>query len=288
MVDEISHMVALAAADARVAGGKGASLQWLASAGYRIPSTWVVPPDTPVARGDIELGRSYAVRSSANVEDGDAASFAGQFETVLGVEGEARLAAAIEAVRASATSASVESYTHRMHSEMPVRMSVLVQEMVDPVVSGVVFTRNPITGLNELILEAVAGPGDQLVRGVITPQRWVRKWGAWTVEPDAPILTDEVAASIADEAASIAADYDAAVDLEWAWDGARVWWLQIRPITGIGDVRVFSNRISKEVLPGLIKPLVWSVNVPVVNRAWIRLFTEAIGDNDPGRPALAF
>ncbi len=59
-----------------------------------------------------------------------------------------------------------------------------------------------------------------------------------------------------------------------------MWWLQIRPITGIGDVRVFSNRISKEVLPGLIKPLVWSVNVPVVNRAWIRLFTEAIGDND--------
>jgi phosphohistidine swiveling domain-containing protein len=263
-----------------MAGGKGASLQWLASKGYRIPSTWVVPPDIPVRRGDFDLGRRYAVRSSADVEDGDAASFAGQFETVLGVEGEAGLAAAIESVRASATGASVESYTHRMHSEMPIRMSVLVQEMVDPVVSGVVFTRNPITGLNELILEAVAGLGDQLVRGTITPERWVRKWGAWTAKPDDPVLSEAVAAAVVNEASAIASDYDAAVDLEWAWDGTRVWWLQVRPITGTGDVRVFSNRISKEVLPGLIKPLVWSVNVPVVNRAWIRLFTEAIGDND--------
>jgi pyruvate,water dikinase len=58
-----------------------------------------------------------------------------------------------------------------------------------------------------------------------------------------------------------------------------VWWVQARPITGLESVAVYSNRISKEVMPGIIKPLVWSINVPVVNRAWIQLFTEAIGRN---------
>ncbi|MDJ0790659.1 MAG: PEP/pyruvate-binding domain-containing protein [Acidimicrobiia bacterium] len=273
-------MVPLRTAAADATGGKGASLQWLAAHGYLIPDTWVLPPGAPGDLGDLDLGRVYAVRSSANVEDGDDASFAGQFETVLGVTGPQDVAKAIDVVRTSVTSEGVESYTDHMHAETPIRMSVLVQEMIEPVASGVVFTRNPITGLNEIILEAVEGRGDQLVQGGITPHRWVRKWGAWTSQPDDPILTDELATAIVEEAAEIADDYGAAADLEWVWDGEQVWWLQIRPITGTGDVHIYSNRISKEVLPGLIKPLVWSVNVPVVNKAWIRLFTEAIGDND--------
>ncbi|NNC74572.1 MAG: hypothetical protein HKN93_03585 [Acidimicrobiia bacterium] len=55
--------------------------------------------------------------------------------------------------------------------------------------------------------------------------------------------------------------------------------MQLRPITGLDDVGVYSNRISREVMPGIIKPLVWSVNVPMVNRAWVELFTEALGPN---------
>jgi pyruvate,water dikinase len=272
-------LIALEEADARIVGGKGASLQWLAANGYRVPRTWVVASDAAIQLGAVDENMRYAVRSSANVEDGDRASFAGQFETVLGVNGASAIEEAIETVRASARSASVESYTHAMHTDTTIEMSVLVQEMVEPVVSGVVFTRNPITGLNELILEAVEGSGEQLVQGGVTPQRWVRRWGAWIAEPDRPILADDLATAVADEALEIASEYGSASDLEWVWDGNEIWWLQTRPITGTGDVRVFSNRISKEVLPGLIKPLVWSVNVPVVNRAWIRLFTEAIGEN---------
>ena len=43
---------------------------------------------------------------------------------------------------------------------------------------------------------------------------------------------------------------------------------------------IYSRRIAKEVMPGIIKPLVWSVNVPMVNEAWIELFREAIGEVD--------
>jgi pyruvate,water dikinase len=265
---------------ARPAGGKGAAVAWLAAHGYRTPPTWVALPDAVPDVGALDPQKRYAVRSSANVEDGTVASYAGQFLTVLDVTSHEGLAAAIAAVRASVASPEVSAYSTHMDEASEIVMSVLVQEMITPAVSGVVFTRNPITGLNEVVIEAVAGRGDQLVEDGITPQRWVRRWGGWSQEPADPILPGETVAAIASEAAEIGAEYGRAADLEWVWDGAAVWWVQIRPITGIDDIAVYSNRISKEVMPGLIKPLVWSVNVPVVNRAWIQLFTEAIGRND--------
>jgi pyruvate,water dikinase len=60
----------------------------------------------------------------------------------------------------------------------------------------------------------------------------------------------------------------------------------MREITTL-DVPVYSNRLSKEVFPGIIKPLIWSVNVPLVNGAWVALFTELIGPNDIEPEALA-
>ncbi len=260
------------------AGGKGAALHWLAKHDALTPETYVVLPG-PLPDISGLPANSYAVRSSANVEDGGDASFAGQFLTELDVAPH-DVAAAVEAVRASADAAGVEAYAEHMGDKQAIEMSVLVQEMVPPVVSGVVFTRNPITGLNEAVLEAIAGRGDHLLGEGHTPFRWVRRWGEWTSRPDGAPLPDEVAVAVVDEAVRIADDYGKPADLEWVWDGESVWWVQIRPITGIDDIAVYSNRISKEVMPGLIKPLVWSVNVPVVNRAWIELFTEAIGRND--------
>jgi pyruvate,water dikinase len=67
------------------------------------------------------------------------------------------------------------------------------------------------------------------------------------------------------------------VDLEWAFDGQKVFWLQVRPITTLTNVPLYSNHISREVLPGIIKPLIASVNIPLVNTAWIRLFDSLLG-----------
>lgn len=270
-------------------GGKGDSLAWLEESGLSIPQTWVVPPGSDPAMASFAEDRTYAVRSSANVEDGASASFAGQFETLLDVSA-ADVVDAIAAVRASASTVAVDSYQDRMHSSTSIRMSVLIQEMIDPVASGVVFTRNPITGLNETILEAVSGTGDKLVQGGVTPDRWVRRWGAWITKPGDGVLPDALAEEIAERATVTAEKYGAPADLEWVWDGTDLWWLQIRPITGDDDVAIYSNRISREFLPGIIKPLVWSVNVPVVNKAWLRLITEAIGPNDlePSQLARTF
>lgn len=94
------------------------------------------------------------------------------------------------------------------------------------------------------------------------------------------LLPEDVLDKLVFDTRRIADDYGAPVDLEWVWDGTGLWWVQLRPITGLDEVVIYSNRISREVMPGIIKPLVWSVNVPMVNRAWVDLFTEAIGPNN--------
>lgn len=65
---------------------------------------------------------------------------------------------------------------------------VIVQEMVRPRAAGVVFSRDPVTGIKDTVIEAVAGSAENLVAGRMPPERWVRKRGEWLVTPDDPVL----------------------------------------------------------------------------------------------------
>ncbi|MDJ0961519.1 MAG: PEP/pyruvate-binding domain-containing protein [Acidimicrobiia bacterium] len=276
-------------------GGKAGNTQWLIANGERVPETWVIAPElsTDDLSGAVATALDpsirYAVRSSASVEDGTAMSYAGQFATELDVSADSVLAA-VSTVRDSVNSDRVVAYREQLGADDGLAMFVMVQPMVWAVASGVAFSRNPMTGLNEVVVEAVAGRGDQLVGEGITPDRWIHRWGSWTEEPADGAIDNATAESIVEHTRRIAADYGAPVDLEWVWDGTDVSWVQLRPITGLDRVSIYSNRISREVMPGIIKPLVWSVNVPMVNRAWVDLFTEAIGQNtiEPESLAKAF
>ena len=84
---------------------------------------------------------------------------------------------------------------------------------------------------------------------------------------------------LADLVSKVAADFKGPVDVEWSWDGETIYLLQVRPMTNT-DVPVYSNRLAREFLPGIIPPLVWSVNVPIVNRAWLDLFESLVGELD--------
>ncbi len=106
------------------------------------------------------------------------------------------------------------------------------------------------------------------------------RWGDWTEQPETSAIARELIETVVEQTKTAAAAYGAPVDLEWVYGDRALYWVQVRPITTTGHINIYSNRIAREVIPGLIKPLVWSINTPLVNRAWVDLFTELIGPND--------
>ncbi len=117
-----------------------------------------------------------AVRSSATAEDTTEFSFAGMFESVLGVRGPAALADAVRRCWASTFGARVLYYrlSRQMPAEMPV--AVVVQRMVPSEKSGVMFTADPATGASDqIVIEAAWGLGEVVVGGQVTPDRYVAK-----------------------------------------------------------------------------------------------------------------
>jgi hypothetical protein len=181
----------------------------------------------------------------------------------------------------AARSLPAQAYAaHTGQDGAAIQMSVILQEMVTPVISGVSFSKNPLTGLDEVIIEALPGRGVQLVQEGKTPERWVYKWGQWIAQPERSAIPASLMQQVAEQTAAIAGKYGAPVDLEWVFDGQALYWVQLRPITHLEQVNIYANRISREVFPGIIKPLVWTVNTPLVNTVWINLFREMIGPVD--------
>ena len=288
-------------------GNKARNLRLLAEAGFAMPVTYVctweaharyIQDDARVLEAlkaeleaRLDSDRRYAVRSSANFEDRLVSSFAGQFKSVLDVRGVDEILHAIWSIWATTQSEAVRTYLARNGSAIhDLKMAILIQEMVSPQVSGVAFSKNPMTGLDEVLVEAVRGSGEALVQEGVTPARWINKWGTWTSTPDDPGDGHDIGLELIEQVVcqtkEIARAYGRPVDLEWVYDGHEVKWVQLREITSL-DIPIYSNRISREVFPGIIKPLIWSVNVPLVNGAWVTVLTELIGPNDIEPESLA-
>jgi pyruvate, water dikinase len=201
-----------------------------------------------------------AVRSSAVGEDGADASFAGQHATKLNVT-VPTLGAAILAVWESARAASAIAYRVRRQLPVEARMGVVVQLLVEPVCAGVLFTRNPLTGADERVIEAAWGLGEAVVNGAVVPDRWrvardrtvlehvpgqkdIKIWydrdSDGTVEVAvpaalhaAPCLEHPQLEALLDMAHACERVSGGALDLEWAVAAEAVYLLQSRPITTI-------------------------------------------------------
>lgn len=118
---------------------------------------------------------SVAVRSSATAEDLPTASFAGQHETFLWVEGAERVVESVHGCWASLYTPRAISY--RMKNDFPhekVLMSVGVQKMVNSRAAGVMFTLNPLNGdPSKIVIEASWELGEAVVSGSVTPDKFV-------------------------------------------------------------------------------------------------------------------
>jgi pyruvate,water dikinase len=275
-------------------GRKAANLQVLMKYGMKLPVTHVIPSevfDSYQSNQDsifkelhseltqkLNLSQNYAIRSSANVEDSLYHSFAGQFNTSLNVSGVEEILESIKITWDSSSTSAVKDYAKKLSGQIEgLKMAVIVQEMVTPVYSGVVFSKNPITGTDEIVIEAVEGIGEQLVQSGVTPYRWIYKWGKWIVKPDNHI-PESVINQVIEGTKKIVKSHKRPVDLEWVFDGSEINWVQLRDITTSNQMNIYSNRISKEMMPGQITPLIWSINLPLIIPTWIGLLNELVGE----------
>ncbi|MET3951453.1 PEP/pyruvate-binding domain-containing protein [Arthrobacter sp. UYEF36] len=202
-----------------------------------------------------------AVRSSATAEDLPFASFAGQQDTFLNVVGAEAVLAAVRQCWASLWTDRAVSYraTHGI-SPSTVTLAVVVQQMVDAAVAGVLFTANPVTGRrHEAVIDASPGLGEAVVSGAVNPDHFVvdsatgrileRRTGSKGVairplpgggteridqsgSGSQPCLVDAQILALERLGRRAEVHFGAPQDLEWAIDGGGVAWLtQSRPIT---------------------------------------------------------
>ncbi len=291
VTDITSSVVELSAVvDARY-GGKALGLAELAAAGFDVPAAFVIADADPDALpAGLEeryaalaaSGASVAVRSSAAGEDGAESSFAGQYESVLGVRD---LDGLVDAVRRCvASTGSERASAYQADSGVSGTMHLVVQEMVEARAAGVVFTADPVSARRDLaVVDAVPGLGESLVDGSTTSDHYeVDRDGTITgrVTAEQPALSDAEVLAIVDGARDAEERWGRPLDLEWAIDEAgELWWLQARPITTLpgaldemdstlaGEDHVYTRCNIGEMMPGAFCPLTASVSGQAIEYA---------------------
>ena len=287
----------LGARDLAVAGGKGANLGELMRAGFAVPDGFVVTTDAyglasssldasdPLAAQEHlrsapvpdevaaavrdaygALGGMVAVRSSATAEDLPEASFAGQQDTYLGVQGEDAVIDAVRKCWASLWNERAVSYraTHGV-STSGLALAVVVQRLVRARSAGVLFTADPLTGRRRrAVVDAVRGLGERLVSGAANPDHFVVDTQSGEIlERDGDALDDARLVELARVGDRIERHFGRPQDIEWAVDAERLWIVQSRDITTLyplpaglpdadRDMRVF---LSANVAQGVFQPL---------------------------------
>jgi pyruvate, water dikinase len=256
--------------DVACAGGKGSSLATMTAAGLSVPpgyvlASWVLADSVDAARlrglalaGDhagaealvqtVEsprkeiadayerLGRGrVAVRSSACAEDSETASYAGQQETYLNVSGAAEVCDRVVDCWTSFFSERALFYRARKGSLEDLRMAVVVQRMVDPTKSGVLFTIDPVQRRRDrMVVEAVFGLGEQAVSGHVTPDHYVvDRAGVCKRERlfNGGVLDPEELVTLAGLGRSLEECFGSPQDVEWAIADGELYLLQSRPVT---------------------------------------------------------
>jgi pyruvate,water dikinase len=303
----------LGAEQGEQAGGKGATLARLRQRGYPVPSGFIVLPSAFVgdelkaeawARVREELARlrrkkdsvGFAVRSSALAEDSASASFAGQFQTLLGVRGDKGVHDAIREVRRSRHSGRVRAYSKAKGIEAVHEMAVIVQRMVPAELSGILFTADPLTGSRrEMSGSFAAGLGDQLVSGEATGESFKisRPTGIYS----GPGLLERHARRLYRLGERLDKELDQPQDIEWAVAGGKIFLLQSRAITTLagydpaigewnasrtGDF-LWSNVNFGEAVSGVMTPLTWTV-IERLLADWMFLPGHHSAGNIGGRP----
>jgi pyruvate,water dikinase len=254
-----------------------------------------IPDDVAAAITDslAQLGEqtAYAVRSSATAEDLPAASFAGQQDTYLNVVGPMAILRHVSWCWASLFTERAVTYRARNgFDNRKVQMAVVVQQMVFPQASGILFTADPVTGNRKAAsVEASFGLGEVLVSGLVNPDVYKVRDGEvvtkalatkqlaiyaspaggtqrQTIEAERqaqPSLTDAQVIRLAALGRRIEARFGLPQDIEWCLVDDDFQIVQSRPITtlfpipdaGDGENHVYVSVGHQQMMTDPMKPL---------------------------------
>lgn len=215
-----------------------------------------------------------AVRSSATAEDMPSASFAGQQATLLDIKGEANLMNAVRECWASLFTA--RSIYYRVVNKIPhesVKISVVIQKMIQSKVSGVMFSIDPVKNdKDRIIIESVWGLGEMIVQGSVVPDTYVVQKGTFAIlskeisdqsiqlvrikgktkNAEVPKkirgkqkITDAQIITLAKWADKLQKHYYFPQDTEWAMEGGKLFIVQTRPVTTIAKNKEIKVKTEK-------------------------------------------
>jgi phosphohistidine swiveling domain-containing protein/glycerol-3-phosphate acyltransferase PlsY len=287
------------------AGRKAANLAQLTRWGYAVPRGWVLPagddPDTLVETLHPSLDVPLIVRSSALGEDSQEASAAGQYLSVPQVTSRWQLAEAIRECQQFYDQPQAQQYRQDQGIAYAFGLAVLVQEQIKGVFSGVAFSRDPVQRDAETVaIEALPGGAQRVVSGQVQPEAYQvmvpnqqagdpvllhtaphLDIGQFAIQGELGQVPPQLLCRVALLARELEGRYHGIPqDLEWSFDGQTLWVLQTRPITTLAPI--WTRKIAAEVIPGVIRPLTWSINRPLTCGVWGQLFTLVLGPRARG------
>lgn len=208
-----------------------------------IPKFIIVNSIEEINENELCKDKLYAVRSSCDVEDNSNNSFAGQFKTFLNTE--------VKDVKDRAKQVFESFGTHSG--------KVIIQEMIESDISGIVFTANPVGILNEIVIVAGKGLGDNVVEDKVeTTTYYYNIDDKLYYTEGEKILSNDILKDIINYSIIIKTIMEYDVDIEYAIKDNKVYILQARPITTLDNTSkqiVLDNSNIVESYPGISKPL---------------------------------
>lgn len=258
-------------------GKKAERLFELAENGFNVPSLFCVNeiPKEEELLSFLNEGKEFSVRSSALCEDSADYSYAGQFDTFLFVKRD-NVQEKIKECFSSTEKENVLSYCKENEIEPgSIKMTVIVQEMIDADFSGVIFSANPQGILNESVIVMGCGTGDNVVEektDVTTCyyNRTDKKYYTVKNGDNSPAMTDELIEKLISLCEKAEGIFGRLIDIEFAAKNNEVFILQVRPITTINDNSplILDNSNIVESYPGISLPL----TISFVNEAYSGVF----------------
>jgi len=277
-------------------GSKALNLKVIERSGCKVPETFVLFNERinskliERSKGNIKRDveeylsedKLYAVRSAKGIEDSQDNSFAGIFRSVLNVKKKNVFSALTEVAksydnvvfRSKEQSYNILAIDH----SRDIKDAILIQEMIKPMYSGVLFSRNPVNNEDEMLIEMVEGLGDQLDQEGIDPLKASSKKGRLTFDDRLGERDTSWINRVFKEALKVRKQFGGAIDCEWVYDGDDIYWLQVRPVTALSSIKVFENSIAKDYMPELMKPLEFDVITSTTVKAWLKLAHEIDDD----------